>query len=128
MSPQQTRRVEGGLPSLALSLPARPGLGEEITSVCPRLGSQRGRLHLGTFSACNLRGVGRVLDNGVLGADLWLFIQKGPKSGKWCTFSWRQLRRLMRSLGLQESCQSLQSHSGGVRGLRPSTVGRQVQR
>lgn len=69
-----------------------------------------------------------MLDNGVLGADLWLFIQKGPKSGKWCTFSWRQLRRLMRLLGLQESCPSLQSHSGGVRGLRPSTVGRQVQR
>lgn len=41
MSPQQTPRVEGELPSLALSLPARPGLGEEITSVCPRLGSRK---------------------------------------------------------------------------------------
>lgn len=65
MSPQQTPRVEAGLPSLALSLPARPGLGEEITSVCPRLGSWErpsppgycdGVAH--PFPACNLRGVG----------------------------------------------------------------------
>lgn len=65
MSPQQTPRVEGGLPSLALSLPARPGLGEEITSVCPRLGSRErpsppghsdGVAH--PFPACNLQGVG----------------------------------------------------------------------